>query len=289
MEKITSTGVLEMITDLVEKQAAPIARAFSHVPSQLETWLDPEKFAHMQRIAQMFAASDLVPSHFKGNLANCAIALHMAYRMNIDPMMALQNMHIVHGNPGISAQLGIALANASGAFQGPITFVVTGEKDNLMVTAKARLVHGGADVSMTVSFKQAIEAGWPKTKDGGIKPFWRAMPEQMLRYRAATFLIRTYAPDVLLGMHTKEEWEDQGDGVEARSQPVAALAAMIESAPSQPQPQPQERTKRRTEKKEPQPQPQPEPQTPKSAADEPPATKTPTTETATQETDTWEF
>jgi hypothetical protein len=31
------------------------------------------------------------------------------------------------------------------------------------------------------------------------------MPVQMLSYRAATFLIRLYAPDALLGMRTPEE------------------------------------------------------------------------------------
>lgn len=232
---------IQTIRDNNQALAPAPERPFATIPSQLETWLDPAKFAHMQRIAQMFAQSDLVPPHFQGKVANCSIVLHMAYRMNIDPMMAFQNMHVVHGNPGISAQLGIALANQSGIFVGPITFVQTGTADNLIITAKGKLANGGTEVSTTVSYKQAMEAGWPRSKEG-IKPFWKAMPEQMLKYRAATFLIRTYAPQVLLGMHTAEEWEDQGDGVEARSAPVASLAAMIAPAPAAtPEPAPEYR------------------------------------------------
>jgi hypothetical protein len=34
------------------------------------------------------------------------------------------------------------------------------------------------------------------------------MPEQMLRYRAAAFFARIYAPDITLGMQTSDELRD---------------------------------------------------------------------------------
>jgi hypothetical protein len=69
---------------------------------------------------------------------------------------------------------------------------------------------------------------------------WKTMPELMLRYRAAAFFGRLYAPDVLNGMHATEEAEDIGDrprNVTARTEspilddapgPAAALAAEVE-------------------------------------------------------------
>jgi hypothetical protein len=36
------------------------------------------------------------------------------------------------------------------------------------------------------------------------------MPQQMLMYRAASWFIRTYAPEISNGMHTAEEIEDVG-------------------------------------------------------------------------------
>jgi len=217
-----------MSTSLEEVRKPEVlpAPVWTNMPSAMEAWLDHAKFAHMQRIAQMFAQSDLVPQHFRGNVANCAIALQMAYRMNIDPMMALQNMYVVHGNPGLSSQLCIALANQSGVFDGPIEFEQAGTGNNLTVTAVARLARSKREVRLAVSFQQAMDAGWPRAKDG-IKPFWKAMPEQMLRYRSAVFLIRAYAPDVMMGMHTKEEWEDLGDGVEQRVDQGAEIAARV--------------------------------------------------------------
>jgi hypothetical protein len=41
---------------------------------------------------------------------------------------------------------------------------------------------------------------------------WQTMPEQMLRYRAASFFVRAYAPELSLGLATREEIEDSIDG-----------------------------------------------------------------------------
>jgi hypothetical protein len=54
------------------------------------------------------------------------------------------------------------------------------------------------------SLEMAIKEGW-YTKNGSK---WVTMPELMLRYRAAAFFGRLYAPDILMGMHTEEEIED---------------------------------------------------------------------------------
>lgn len=52
-----------------------------------------------------------------------------------------------------------------------------------------------------VSIAMAKAEGWYEKT--GSK--WKTMPELMLRYRAAAFFGRLYAPDVLMGMQTAEE------------------------------------------------------------------------------------
>ena len=37
---------------------------------------------------------------------------------------------------------------------------------------------------------------------------WQTMPDLMLRYRAAAFFARQYAPELTMGMHTAEEVAD---------------------------------------------------------------------------------
>jgi len=161
-------------------------------------------FALMQRAASLLAASALVPEIFRGNIANTTIALEMAHRIGASPLAVMQNLYIVHGKPGWSAQFIIAAINSTGKFS-PLRFLVTGEGDDKGCVAwatenatKERLE------SPRVSIDMARKEGW--LDKAGSK--WKTMPELMLRYRAATFFGRLYAPEVLMGMKTVEEIVD---------------------------------------------------------------------------------
>lgn len=171
------------------------------VPDTNENYLNPIRFDQIARLADVFSGSQMVPDHFKNNKANCFIALQMAFRSNIDPMVALQNLYMVQGKPGMSAQLAIALANRSGLLKGPIRFTVSGAGDNMSVTASAT-TRDGYEISAEASMEMARAENWVKN------PKYRSMPKVMLTYRAATFLVRQYMPEVLLGMQAHEELED---------------------------------------------------------------------------------
>ena len=161
-------------------------------------------FELIQRQAKVLAASDLVPKEFKGNIPNCIIGLEIANRIGASPLAVLQNLYIVHGKPGWSSQFIIAAINSTSKFS-PLRFEMTGEGDKRTCTAWANdLATNDRLESPLVSMKMAKDEGWiDKT---GSK--WKTMPELMLRYRAATFFGRLYAPEILMGMSTVEEVAD---------------------------------------------------------------------------------
>ena len=169
-----------------------------------------QSFELMQREAQLFAASPLIPKHLRDGgpqqaLANCYIALKMARTMGEDPLVVLQNIHVVSGKAGFASQYMIARANASGVFKGRINWRVDKmDPKNLSVTAFAKLADTEHEVEFTADMAMAQAEGWTKN------PKYKTMPEVMLRYRSAAFLIRFYAPDVMLGYHTAEEVQDAG-------------------------------------------------------------------------------
>ena len=168
---------------------------------------DETRFNLMQREAKVFAYSPLIPEHLrKGGehqaIANCYIALKMARTMGEDPLVVLQNIHVVNGKAGFASQYMIARANASGVFRGRINWRIDRDPKNLAVTAYATLADTGDVVEFTVDMAMATAEGWTKNSK------YRTMPEVMLRYRSAAFLIRFYAPDVMLGYQTTEEVED---------------------------------------------------------------------------------
>lgn len=169
----------------------------------INIFADSDSFAHAQRIAKMFASSDLVPATFKGNPANCVIAIEMAMRIKASPLMVMQNMYVVHGKPSWSSQFLIACINKSGLFS-PIRYETSG-KDGGSVRAYAKdLENNDICKGAWVSMDMATKEGWLSKK--GSK--WQTMPELMLRYRAAAFFQRQFCPEISMGFHTTEEIKD---------------------------------------------------------------------------------
>lgn len=159
-----------------------------------------ENFPQTRDIANALAASDLVPPHFQKKPSNVLIALEFAHRNNIAPFAAMQSMFVVHGRVGMSASMAISLARKHNVWK-KMTYKTTGSGPSLAVTAVATL-HDDSEASATVTMGMANEAGWSKNA------VYKSIPEQMLKYRAATFLIRSHFPEVLFGMQTTEEIED---------------------------------------------------------------------------------
>lgn len=198
--------------------------------------LAPSAFEHTWRIAKMFAASKLVPAHFQGKPEECMVALALAQQLKVNPLMTMQNVFVVHGSPGFKAQFVIALANERGPFADPIQFEETGAGDRMAVRAFAKMRSTGTTVDFTVTMSMAKAEGWATNKK------YSTMPQLMLRYRAATLLVRLYCPEVLMGYQTAEELEDAHGAaraprvIDAKSSAIDELNAAIEAPAPEPEP-----------------------------------------------------
>lgn len=186
----------------------PAIKTTSPAPIQVGL-TDSQGFELAQRVGKLFATSTLVPKQYQGNMPNCVIALNMASRMGADPMMVMQNLYIVHGTPGWSAQFLIATFNKSGRFSAlRYEFCGTQGKDDYGCTAVAtELATGEVLRGTTITIALAKAEGW--YQKSGSK--WQTMPQQMLMYRTASWFIRAYAPEIAMGLHTAEEINDTYD------------------------------------------------------------------------------
>ena len=169
-----------------------------------------QSFELSQRAATLLSKSTLVPKEYQGNLPNCVIALNMASRMQADPLMVMQNLYIVHGRPGWSSQFLISTFNVSGRFTA-LRYEWFGKKNTDEWGCKAWAIEKATGEKLEgseVTIGLAKKEGW-YTKNGSK---WQTMPQQMLMYRAASWFIRAYAPELAMGMHTEEEIFDAHDG-----------------------------------------------------------------------------
>jgi len=194
------------------------------------TTAETQAFELVQRQAKMLSVSTLVPKEFQGNMGNCAIALNIAKRLGADPFMVIQNIDIIHGRPSFRATFLIAMVNASGRFT-PLQFRMSGEGASRSCVAWAKDKETGEIVEgAEISMAMAKAEGW-STKSGSK---WVTMPEQMLRYRAAAFFARIYAPDITLGMHTSDEMRDIEPVRNVTPQPQVRSAPINPFAPALP-------------------------------------------------------
>lgn len=170
-------------------------------PGALAFLHDGSAFDHLWRVAKAFSMSGMVPAHFQGKPESCMVALMYAQQLGEHPMVMFQEVTVINGRPGTSARFAIARANKSGLLQGPITWASKGQGDALEVQAKAVLAGTGEVITAVVTMKEAAADGWTRNNK------YKSIPEQMLRWRAATRLINLYIPEVLFGLGVKDEVE----------------------------------------------------------------------------------
>jgi len=166
-------------------------------------------FEQLQRAAKLLASSTLVPKEYQGNLPNCVIALNMANRIGADPLLVMQNLYLVHGRPGWSATFLIATFNQCGRFSA-MRFEFTGEQGKADWGCRAWATEkstGERIEGSWITMTMAKAEGW--IDKAGSK--WKTMPQQMLQYRAASFLVRAFAPELSMGLQTQDELQDIGE------------------------------------------------------------------------------
>lgn len=198
--------------------------------------LDPDGFEHIQRAGKMLAMSAMFPDHLKDprdnqvTVANGVLVLEMAHRMGRHPLMIAQSIYFVSGKPGWDAKFMIAMANESGVFKGRIKWDVTEDaKRGLTVVAYATLRETNERVDAKVDMAMAKAENWTKNAK------YQSMPEQMLKYRSAVFLIRLNCPEVMLGMRTQDELED----IVAAEKDITPPEATPEPLAPEPGPEPE--------------------------------------------------
>ena len=190
-------------------------------------WNDTKLMNAAWRTATMISKSGLVPESYRNIPENCLIAIDLANRQGLSPMMVMQNLYVVKGKPAWSGSFCAAAINGCGKFT-PLEYVWSGEPGTASFgcTAQAvRRLNGSLCQSDTVTMQMAKDEGW--IDKSGSK--WKTMPKQMMMYRAASFFARAHCPEVLLGIQTVEEVQDV-NGYEPQEQQTTTIVLEVPNA-----------------------------------------------------------
>jgi len=159
-------------------------------------------------------------------IANATAAVLQGITLGLDPMTALQQIYIVKGRPGMYSRIKVALLVAHGHE------VWTEDISDTRAVVCGR--RKGSDVveRVTVTMDQARKAGWSSNEA------YAKTPQDMLYARAAARVCDRVAPDVLMGIASVEEIQDEiqataevGNGhrtVRPRQKPAPIEATTVE-------------------------------------------------------------
>lgn len=169
-------------------------------------WANKDQFNQLLRAAQMLSQTSIIPATYQNKPQDCFVALEMATRMGVPPIVVMQNMYVVKGKPAWSGQACTMLINSCGKFA-DVKHIYTGVKgtDSRGCYVQATRISDGELITGTeVTLQMAKAEGWTSNTK------WRNMPELMLAYRASAFFARVYCPEALMGVHMDDEVYDDG-------------------------------------------------------------------------------
>jgi hypothetical protein len=176
------------------------------VPTAVTMWNDTKMMAQAFKMARFLSTSAFVPDQYRNAPENCIVAIDLANRMGIAPLMVMQNLYVVKGKPSWSGSFCAAAINGSGRFT-PLEFNFVGKQGDPSwgcYASAVRVSNGIRCYSDTITIAMATAEGW--LNKPGSK--WKTMPMQMMMYRAAAFFARAHCSDILLGLPTYEEVQD---------------------------------------------------------------------------------
>lgn len=197
------------------KEVAVVAETTKDIALN-SVWENKDSFNQLLRAAQMLSQTSIIPQSYQGKPQDCFVAIEMANRMGVSPMVVMQNMYVVKGKPSWAGQACTMLINSCGKFK-DVKHIYTGEKGKpnrgCYVTA-TRISDGSQVDGVEVTLQMAQAEGWTSNSK------WKNMPELMLAYRASAFFARVYCPEAMMGVQTAEEIYD------ADTTPVSPAASL---------------------------------------------------------------
>lgn len=161
-----------------------------------------------KKIAVELAKSTLIPSSFK-NPADAWYAILYGRELGLNPIYSLNNVAVINGKPGLSADAMLGLCMKNPEFGG---YSVDKETDDICTITMTRKFPNGTNLTRTVSFtiEEAKKAGLLDTKS----QMYSKYPKRMLRARAMAYVCREVFADIFAGTYTGEEMENIPNKIE---------------------------------------------------------------------------
>ena len=202
--------------------------------------LNQQAMEQMYKLAELMASSKVtVPAHLRGSAGDCMAIVMQSMRWGMDSFAVAQKTHLVNGVLGYEAQLINAVISGSKAIEGRFKYEFKWEdgKTNGLIRCGAVIAK-----ESEITWGEWLNTALVTTKNS---PLWKTAPKQQACYLAVKYWARIYTPDVILGVYTADELQDNVKPKRERNvtpKGKGAFAELTKSKKPPIEPQPEETT-----------------------------------------------
>jgi hypothetical protein len=183
----------------------------------LPAHFQPQVLSAQMDYARALAESNLLPKQYYKQPANLLWAISYGQTLGVDPMTAVQSIHVISGKPTASADLIAGLVRRAGH-----KLRISGDDHK----AVAQIIRAD-DPEFTFEAVWTIERAQAAKLTG--KDTWKQFPAAMLKARAITEVARAACSEILQGtIYTPEE---MGAVVDQDGNPVDAPVQQLRPVP----------------------------------------------------------
>lgn len=219
--------------------------------SSVALLMDMASMERLERIADIMASGKTtVPTHLRGSKGDCFAVAMQSMQWGMNPFSVAQKTHLVNGTLGYEGQLVAAVINNSRVVTDRFKFewfgpwervigkftVKKGEKGEYRVPGWTFADEEGCGIRVSATLRgerapRVLELLLSQARVRNSTQ-WADDPKQQLAYLGQKKWARLYAPDVILGVYTPDEFD-------APTEIHMGPAEVVGQAPAQASPRPE--------------------------------------------------
>lgn len=198
--------------------------------SSVALLMDMASMERLERIADIMASGKTtVPTHLRGSKGDCFAVAMQSMQWGMNPFSVAQKTHLVNGTLGYEGQLVAAAINTSKVVTDRFKFewfgpwekvigkfsIKKGEKGEYRVPGWTFADEEGCGIRVSATLRgertpRVLELLLAQARVRNSTQ-WADDPKQQLAYLAQKKWARLYAPDVILGVYTPDEFEQPSE------------------------------------------------------------------------------
>lgn len=164
--------------------------------------LAPKDLTEAKALSTTLSKASLLPDALRGKEADVLMTIMTGRELGLGPMQAIRAIEVIKGKPTLKAEAMVALVRAR---KDVCAYLMCEQSDAKIATWSTQRVGDPKPTTISWSMAQAAAAGLTSPSKNGEPSMYTKYPDIMLRWRAASMLVKLVYSDIILGLYDVDE------------------------------------------------------------------------------------